>query len=185
MKLKSLILALLMIVALPAFGQIKTIQFMHSKLVQPSTIQSLSGANGFTWATGTFPYTVPAGYWLGIIDMQIGSKFTDGGPGARASMLVLNNVASVPDNVGIQTFRIPLVVPAGIVLTADLINNDSEQQWMNSVITGLLVPVVAGQTWQDAFSFMFQPAGAVNVTVPPVTVTMPPMTGTINLAPVP
>lgn len=168
---------------------IKTIQFIHSKLVQPSTIQSLSGPNSFTWCSEVFPYTVPAGFWLGITDMQLGSKFTDGGANQRASMLVLNNVTSVPDNVGIQSFRIPLVIPPLTVLTADLINNDAEQQWMNSVITGLLVPKLEGQTWQEAFAFMFQPAGAVTVNVPPieippVTVTMPAMTGIINLEPV-
>ena len=165
---------------------VKAVQWIHSKLVQPSVIQTLNGPNGFTWCTELFPYTVPAGYWLGITDMQLGSKFTDGGAGSRASMLVLQNVTIVPDNVGMQSFRVPLVIPPGTVLTADLINNDAEQQWMNSVITGLLVPKLAGQDWRDAFAFMFQPAGDVTVTVPPiqippVSVNIPPMTGTIEL----
>ena len=134
----------------------RIVQFMHSKLVPPSTIHSLSGTNPYTWCSEVFPYVVPAGYWLGVVDMQLGSKFTDGGPGSRASMLVLNNVASVPDNVGIQSYRIPLVVPPGVELTANLINNDAEQQWMNSVITGLLVPKIPGQDWREAFAFMFR-----------------------------
>lgn len=164
---------------------IKTIQFIHSKLVQPSFIQTLNGPNPFTWCSEVFPYTVPAGYWLGIVDMQLGSKFTDGGPGARASLLVLNNVAIVPDNVGIQSYRIPLVIPPGTVLSADVINNDSEQQWMSSVINGLLVPKIDGQDWREAFAFMFQPAGSVTIPpiqIPPVSVTIPPMTGTITLS---
>lgn len=134
---------------------VKLIQWIHSKLVQPNTICSLSGANGFTWCTEIFPYTVPAGHWLGIVDAQLGSKFTDGGTGARASMLVLNNVLSVPDNAAALHFRVPLVIPAGITLTADIINNDAEQQWMNSVITGILVPKIEGQDWRDAFAFLF------------------------------
>jgi hypothetical protein len=164
---------------------IKTMQFIHSKLVQPNFIQTLSGTNGFTWCSGVFPYTVPSGFWLGITDMQLGSKFTDGGAGARASMLVLNNVVSVPDNAGPMHFRVPLVIPSGTVLTADIINNDVEQQWMNSVITGLLVEQVAGQTWQDAFSFLFQPSGSVTIPpiqIPPVSVNIPSLTGTINLS---
>lgn len=136
---------------------IKTVQWLHSKLVQPSTIQSLNGANSFTWCTEIFPYTVPAGFWLGIIDAQLGSKFTDGGAGARASMLVIHNVLSVPDNNGPLHLRVPLVIPPGITITADIINNDAEQQWMNSIITGLLVEQIPGQTWRDAFVFLFAP----------------------------
>lgn len=134
---------------------IQTIQWIHTRLVQPAVIEYLDGPNSFTWCSAVFPYVVPKDYWLGIVDMQVGSKFTDGGPWQRASMLVLDNVGSVPDNVGFQSFRVPLVVPPGTCLRAKLINNDAEQQWMNSAITGLLVPKLIDQTWQDAFAFLF------------------------------
>ncbi|MEG6507187.1 hypothetical protein [Nitratidesulfovibrio sp. 1201_IL3209] len=122
--------------------------------------------------------------------MSIGSKFTDGGPNLRASMLVLANVHSVPDNVGCMHFKVPLVVPETRTITASLINNDAEDQWINSTVTGLLVPRVAGQTWHDAFAFLFDvpPAPQVSVTVPPievpdVNVVLPSMSGTITLVP--
>ena len=133
----------------------RIVQFKHTKLVPPATIQTLNGSNTYAHCSDLFPYLIPADKWLGIVDMQIGSKFTDGGENHRASMLVIHNVASVPDNVGICSFRIPLVVPGGVTLTADLINNDAEQQWMTSTINGILVPKIDGQDWRDAFSFLF------------------------------
>lgn len=159
---------------------IKIVQFKHSKLVQPNTIHSLNGENPYAFISDLFPYVVPAGFWIGILDMDLGSKFTDGGPGARASMLVLNNMATVPDNVGIKSYRVPLVAPPGVTLTADLINNDAEQQWMTSTINGILVPKIEGQDWREAFAFLFQPAGHP---VAPIRVEMPRMTGTIDLSP--
>lgn len=138
---------------------VQCVQWIHSKLVAAATIQDLAGPNPFTWCSELFPYVVPSGYWLGIVDMALSSKYTDGpspmGGSAIASYLALSNVVSVPDNVGYNSFKVPLVVPEGKTLNAQIINNDSNQQWMSSVITGLLVPKVEGQTWRDAFAGLF------------------------------
>lgn len=129
----------------------KTIQWALTKLVQPGTIVSLDGPNGFTWATEAFPYTVPAGFWLGITDVQFGSKFTDGGAWQRASYFVIPNVLSLPDNTGSIHFRTPFVIPPGITITAQFINNDAEQQWMSAIVCARLVPKTTNN-YGDAFA---------------------------------
>lgn len=138
-------------------AEVRLIQFIHSKLVQPYTIQPLDGPNPFTWSSEVFPYRVPNGYWLGIVDMHLATKFGGrGGDNSRASMLVISNVTSVPASTGSVSFRVPLVVPEGTTLNAQIINNDIEMQWMNSAITAILVPKVSGQSYQEAFAFLFK-----------------------------
>jgi hypothetical protein len=54
-------------------------------------------------------------------------------------------------------YRIPLVIKPGVTISADLINNSyTEAQWMTSSITGILKPQVAGETWQDAFTYLVE-----------------------------
>lgn len=156
--MKKILLALLLCFGTIAqAAEVRLIQFVHSKLVQPYTNQPLDGPNPFTWSSEVFPYTVPSGYWLGVVDMHLGTKFGGrGGDNARASMLVLGSVTSVPASTGSVSFRVPLVVPEGVTLTASIINNDIEMQWMNSAITAILVPKVAGQSYQEAFAFLFK-----------------------------
>lgn len=134
---------------------VKSLQWIHSRLVQPNTVADLAGANGFTWCSEVFPYTVPTNFWLGITSASLDSKFTDGGPNQRASYFTVPNVFSIPDNAGQRKWDAPLVIPPGTVLQGQIINNDAEQQWMNSHMTALLVPKVAGQSYQDAFAFLF------------------------------
>lgn len=134
---------------------IQCVQWVHSKLVQPSSAISLDGPNGFTWCTEVFPYVVPPDTWLGIADVTFDTKFSDGGPNQRASLLVIPNVLTCPDNAGSRHYRSPIVVPSGTVLTALYYNNDSEAQWMSSTITGLLTPQQPGASYKDAFSFFF------------------------------
>jgi hypothetical protein len=129
-----------------------TLQWVHSKLVGPNVTLSLDGPNPFTWCTEVFPYTVPTGYWLGIIHASVSTKFTDGGAGQRASMLVIPNVLMVPDNNGALNFSRPVVVPEGQAITANYINNDAEQQWFTSIVQAALAPKLVGQSYQDAFS---------------------------------
>ncbi len=130
---------LLLLLAFPA--QAQQIQWVHSKLVQPYTQESLEGPNPFTWRSATFPYTVPKGMCLNLYDAQLSSKF--GGEG-RASYFVITNVLTVPDNNGSVHFRVPIIVPAGATINGYLINNDVEQQWMGSVLTGYLTPEPCG-----------------------------------------
>lgn len=164
----------------------KFVQWLYTRLVPPNTILPLTGPNGFTWATEAFPYTVPAGYWLGIVDVALDSKYTDGGPNPIASYFVIDNVLALPDNVGSRHFRIPLVIPENITLSASFINNDYNQQHMNAQVTGILVPKVAGQTYQDAFAYLAQRQETTiqipEIVVPPpqITVNVPPPEVTVN-----
>lgn len=137
----------------------KTIQWAVTKLVNSNTSEPLVPPNNFTWATEAFPYTVPQGYWLGITDVQFGSKMTDGSPGAagstpRASFFVINNVLTVPDNHGSLHFKTPFVIPPGRTLTANFINNDNEAQWMTALVCGRLVPKTS-DNYGDAFAGSF------------------------------
>jgi hypothetical protein len=145
--MRWLLLALALLAA-PAAAQEYTLQWVHSKLVPAYSAQSLEGPNPFTWASFTFPYTVPEGYVLGITDVQFSSKFTTSG---RASYLVIGNLLTLPDNHGSVHFVVPLAVPPGKTITANIINNDEEQQWMGSVITAVLVPIKPGEVWTQVF----------------------------------
>lgn len=141
------------VAAAPTFaatGTMQLLQWLHTRLVQPNTTEMLEGPNGFTWASEVFPYTVPAGHVLGIIDAQMGSKMTSTG---RGSYFVVSNVLSLPDNAGHVSFRVPLAVPAGATFTGSLINNDEVPQWMTSAMTGILVPHTG--PYREAFTFLF------------------------------
>jgi hypothetical protein len=67
---------------------------------------------------------------------------------------------SLPDNVGQRRWTPPLVVPPGTCLSANFINNDAEQQWMNAQMTGWLVQQQPGQSYHEAFAFMCSPMAA-------------------------
>ena len=152
--MKKLIAILALVFSVPAAAQVEcdvqSIHWIHSKRVEPYTILPLTGPNPFTWVTETFPYTIPTGYLLLIRSMSIGSKFTGN---YRASMLVLDNVSSVPDAVGTVTFDPPVILPywMPIPVKASLINNTDEVQWMNSQISGYLVKMLPGITVGNAY----------------------------------
>ena len=131
-------------------GETYAVQWVHSKNVPGLTIASLDGVNPFTWTSMTFPYTIPQGYFLLIKSMSLGSKFTGN---LRASMLVANNVGSVPDAVGTITYDPPVLLPywMSIPFQASIINNTDEAQWMNSQISGYLVQVTPGMTIYNAY----------------------------------
>lgn len=172
---------------------VKFLQWLYTRLVPSNTILPLTGPNGFTWATEIFPYTVPDDHWLGIVDVALDSKYTDGGPNPIASYFVIDNVLALPDNVGSRHFRIPLVIPENITLSAGFINNDYNQQYMNAQVTAILIPKQPGQTYRDAFAYLAErqdltieipeiavPTPQVTVNVPPPEVTVNPQ---INIAP--
>lgn len=138
----------LLALAMPAQAQPFNMQWLHCMLVPAYTSVPLDGQPILNAASFALPYTVPEGYVLGITDVQFGSKFTATG---RASYLVLNGIMTVPDNHGSVSLRTPIALPAGARVSANYINNDEEAQWMCSVITGRLVPVIAGQRWTQVF----------------------------------
>lgn len=113
----------------------KRLRWVASLLGQPGVIHPWPRP-GFTWVSRAFPFEVPAGHWLGITGLYLATKF---GARERCSMLVVNNVGSCPDNVGLVEFPEPIIVPAGVVLQASIINNANEQQWMNAGVFGRLV----------------------------------------------
>lgn len=128
------------------------LQWVHFRLVQNGVASDLGGPNGFTWSSELWPYTVPADKWLGITYASLSSKFVDGGAAARGSLLVITNVLTVPDNYGDLKPPRPIVVPPNATITAQLINNDDEPQWMGSIVMGVLAPYTAGQSYWDAFA---------------------------------
>lgn len=119
------------------------LQWAYSAMLQPNTSLDLGTVNPtFSWRSEAFPYTVPDGHWLGIVDVILSSK---GGSENRASYFVVDNVTAAPDNFPIR-FGIPFAVPPGTTLTAQLINNeigglnpDSFAQWMTAIMTGWLI----------------------------------------------
>ena len=131
-------------------GETYAVQWVHSKNVPGISAVSLDGINPFTWTSMTFPYTIPTGYLLLVKSMSLGSKFTNN---ERASMLVFNNVGTVPASIGTITYDPPVVVPywAGVSLTASIINNTNEAQWTTSQISGYLVQMTPGMTIYNAY----------------------------------
>jgi hypothetical protein len=154
--MRALILALALLAAPAAAQDIKAVQWLHARLMQSNTSVTLDDG-GFSFAGEPWPYTVPAGYWLAITDIQYGSKLTDGGAWQRASYFLINGIVAVPDNGGSVHFRVPVIVPPGTRLVAGFINNDPEAQWMTSIVTGLLIPQQPGQTYRDAAVFLLKP----------------------------
>jgi len=133
---RALLAAILLSPAL-LWGQ--SVCFVHSKLVPPLTEVSLSGANPFQYNSAQkreYPFIVPAGQELRITTAVLSVKLLRNG---RASMLVLDNVIAVTAHAPVVRFEPGVVLPAGAVLTAKLINNDeTEAQWMGSVVCGVL-----------------------------------------------
>lgn len=111
------------------------LQWIIAALVPAETDVNLDAYPAMSWISETWPYTVPVGAWLGLRAFQIGSKFTHAG---TASYLVIENVITVPDSLGLAVFPHPIRIPGGTTLHAHLINNAPNQQWMTSVVQGIL-----------------------------------------------
>jgi hypothetical protein len=146
--MRALILAFTLLASWPAAAQTWTMQWLHCQLVPAYTSVSLDGTGALNAASFSWPYTVQEGYVFGITDVQFSSKFTTS---SRASYFVLNGVMTVSDNHGSVHFRTPLAFPPGSKLSAGLINNDDEQQWMCAVVVGQLVKLQPGALWTQVF----------------------------------
>lgn len=134
--MRALLAAFLLSPAL-LWGQ--SVCFVHSKLVPPLTEVSLAGVNPFQYNSlqkREYPFVVPSGQELRITTAVLSVKLLRNG---RASMLVLDNVIAVTAHAPAVRFDPGVVLPAGAVLTAKIINNDeTEAQWMGSVVCGYL-----------------------------------------------
>lgn len=137
------LLAVLVLLAGPAWAD--QVCWLHSRLVPPITEVSLAGPNPFQYGSAQkreFPFTVPAGHELQIVTMALSTKLHRNG---RASMLVLDNVFAVTGHGPAVRFDPPVVLPAGAIANARIINNDElEAQWMGAAICGHLVPAGGG-----------------------------------------
>jgi hypothetical protein len=151
------LLLVLLIWSSSALAQVWTMQWMHCQNVPAYTSVSLEGKGALNGASFAWPYTVQEGYVFGITDVQFSSKFTTSG---RSSYFVMPGVLTVSDNHGSIHFRTPLAFPAKSVLTASLINNDDEGQWMCAVVIGQLVKIQPGQAWTSVFGPLIYPQKA-------------------------
>lgn len=102
-----------------------------------------------SWVGEAFPYTVPSGKALGIVSVMVSSKMRVG----RAGYFVVDNVVSLPTDVGSFNYPIPYVVPEGKTLHGHVINNSLEdQQWMCAYLQGVLVDAPAGANYRTLFA---------------------------------
>jgi hypothetical protein len=64
----------------------------------------------------------------------------------------------VPSAASTRARRVWTVIPAGITVDMHLINNAVEEQWMNMVVTALLIPAKWGQSYQQVLAPILFPS---------------------------
>jgi len=102
----------------------------------------------YSWLSERFPYLVPADKWLLITDVNFASKQL----GTRNSYFILQNIVTVNSSPGIFSPRVPIIVPAGTTVNAQIFNNTNEAQWMNAIVSGFLINQLSGETYQHALA---------------------------------
>lgn len=141
--MKQTIAALFLLLSATAAHPCEVAQFTFNCLV-PARGRSQGGTcivdeshSVYTWyQTGTLPYQVPSGYYLGIADAHFASKYVNSGGKTRSSYMVIENVFTVTELGPSLSLRQPFVVPSGGILNVTFWNNSPETQWMNGFITG-------------------------------------------------
>lgn len=130
----------------------ESLQWDYCALVPAATDISLDvpsptvGQN--SWYGEPFPYTVPVGKALGIVSAMVSSKLR----ALRAGYFNVDNVLSLPADIGLFTYPLPFVVPGGVTLHGHLINNNTEDaQWMCAWMQGVLIEAPKGVSYRRLF----------------------------------
>lgn len=114
--------------------EIERLQWVCGDLVKAASVLDVTGKTKDHRPTEDFPYCVPDGCWLGLVDVFLSTK---GSTINRSSYFVMQGVLSVPDNL-VASFRCPLVLGPGAILSGRFINNEPFDQHMFAVVTGYL-----------------------------------------------
>jgi hypothetical protein len=92
----------------------------------------------------SFPRTVPMGTQYFVTELQFASKKVrhPADPGnMRSSYAVFNNVMTMTEHMPFCSYRSPLILPAGFVITGQWMNNSNEPQNMIAAMHGYVVPL--------------------------------------------
>lgn len=91
-----------------------------------------------------FPVAVPTGQQAWVTDMTFQSKNIRNPAdvqGLRSSYAVFNSINTLTEHMPALHFNVPIILPAGFVISGTFINQSDEEQNMIATMHGLMVPV--------------------------------------------
>jgi hypothetical protein len=102
----------------------------------PLTDRSKVGSSTkFGWFSEQFPYKVPKGYRLALVEVHFSTKKLT----LRSSYFGMDNIFYLSDWLGYLSFRVPHLIPEDEVIDAHFLNNSPEQQIVIARVAGCLI----------------------------------------------